>query len=275
MLTLIELECESCGKLFTRSKAQAKNARSYCSRACVHANNRITKPCDNCGKPITFAKSRLKAQATHYCSKKCGREFRMRKGEMRACPVCKKSFWVAGCNKEERRYCSWACYASVQGDGRRKGVKRSAETCKKISIARTGKPVPARRKPPVKLICEQCKNTFVVINAPSVSAVRRFCSTSCWYSHCHEHPEATGRFIDNRAQTKYAAAWRGRNWQQQKRKVLKRDNFTCVECRRPWPKVRIAVHHKRAFKLFKHNWRKANQVSNLIVLCARCHKKYH
>jgi predicted HNH restriction endonuclease len=35
----------------------------------------------------------------------------------------------------------------------------------------------------------------------------------------------------------------------------------------------LDVHHIVPFRTFKGDWRKANELSNLITLCRNCHRK--
>lgn len=78
----------------------------------------------------------------------------------------------------------------------------------------------------------------------------------------------------------------GKNWSQQRAKTLERDDYTCQKCfvtgrlktardgRKYWS---VHVHHKRKISHFYDrrtdtlDYSAANDLSNLITLCANCH----
>ena len=60
-------------------------------------------------------------------------------------------------------------------------------------------------------------------------------------------------------------AYRGEDWEQQRLKCLKRDNYTCRKCKRT---DFIGAHH-----IIPYRKSKDNSLSNLITLCPRCHTK--
>lgn len=69
----------------------------------------------------------------------------------------------------------------------------------------------------------------------------------------------------------------GPNWQQQRQKVLERDDFRCRTCGAS-AKKGLHVHHIRPFREFGYaageneNYILANQLSNLVTLCPSCHR---
>ncbi|MBX3000786.1 MAG: DEAD/DEAH box helicase [Caldilineaceae bacterium] len=72
----------------------------------------------------------------------------------------------------------------------------------------------------------------------------------------------------------------GPNWAEQRQKVRTRDGFRCTECGAPEPvNSQHDVHHLRPFRTFGYvreineNYREANQLSNLTLLCRRCHQR--
>ncbi len=71
------------------------------------------------------------------------------------------------------------------------------------------------------------------------------------------------------------APYYGPNWLQQRRNARRRDNYTCQRCGKSEKQngKQLDVHHIKAFRLFGvTRYRKANQLDNLISLCAACHK---
>jgi DEAD/DEAH box helicase domain-containing protein len=72
----------------------------------------------------------------------------------------------------------------------------------------------------------------------------------------------------------------GPNWAEQRQKVRMRDSFRCTECGVPEPaNSQHDVHHLRPFRTFGYargineNYHQANQLSNLTLLCRRCHQR--
>ena len=71
----------------------------------------------------------------------------------------------------------------------------------------------------------------------------------------------------------------GPNWDEQRRLARERDRFRCRHCDTPEPAGgAYHVHHVRPFREFDYrpgqndNYRAANDLSNLMTLCAGCHR---
>ena len=72
----------------------------------------------------------------------------------------------------------------------------------------------------------------------------------------------------------------GPNWQEQRAKVRARDGYACTQCGTPEPEGRQHdVHHLTPFRTFGYipghneNHQLANRLSNLKLLCQRCHRR--
>ena len=72
----------------------------------------------------------------------------------------------------------------------------------------------------------------------------------------------------------------GPNWQEQRQEVRTRDGFCCTQCGVPEAQGhQHDVHHVRPFRTFGYvpgineHYRLANQTSNLILVCRRCHQR--
>jgi 5-methylcytosine-specific restriction endonuclease McrA len=69
----------------------------------------------------------------------------------------------------------------------------------------------------------------------------------------------------------------GPNWLAQRRAALGRDRKTCLSCGRN--SCRLEVHHVKSFYSFGYemgkneNYLLANDLQNLVTLCAPCHRK--
>jgi DEAD/DEAH box helicase domain-containing protein len=70
----------------------------------------------------------------------------------------------------------------------------------------------------------------------------------------------------------------GPNWQQQRQKVLQRDEYRCRTCGASGS-INLHVHHIRPFREFGYipgeneNYRTANKIDNLVTLCPSCHRR--
>ncbi len=61
----------------------------------------------------------------------------------------------------------------------------------------------------------------------------------------------------------------GRTWQTQRKQALQRDGYACTTCTAI---DNLHVHHKIPFRRF-HDPVRANQLDNLVTLCASCHRR--
>ena len=64
----------------------------------------------------------------------------------------------------------------------------------------------------------------------------------------------------------------GPNWNQQRNLARERDHYSCQICGVSEQGTAHHVHHKTPFKKFT-SYQEANQLDNLITLCANCHQK--
>jgi hypothetical protein len=70
--------CEHCGTPVTQYKSSRKTRKpsSFCSRKCRSAKGLIQFACDQCGQLTTRKQSLFKRHQNHFCSQKCGNNFR-------------------------------------------------------------------------------------------------------------------------------------------------------------------------------------------------------
>jgi DEAD/DEAH box helicase domain-containing protein len=64
----------------------------------------------------------------------------------------------------------------------------------------------------------------------------------------------------------------GPNWPTQRDRARARDGYRCQNCGAPEQGQAHHVHHKIPFRGFA-SYRQANQLSNLVTLCSRCHRR--
>lgn len=136
------------------------------------------------------------------------------------------------------------------------GKKLSEETKKKISISLKGKNTWLKGK---KLTEEHKKK---------ISPLGR------------KHTEETKDKMRLSQLREKGHNWRGgktperfkNRWKQQKRKALKRDNFTCIcgKTKKENGNRELDVHHKIPFRCFK-DLEEGHKLDNLITLCRQCH----
>ena len=118
-----EFVCETCGKTFTRTERQIKNAAlhkepiRFCSRECKDKSwgkNRVEVVCDICG--TKFLKQKKNIHKHNYCSKECYDKYKKDQIVTLKCPTCGLEFtrtkgYIAKANRRGQnvRYCSKDC----------------------------------------------------------------------------------------------------------------------------------------------------------------------
>lgn len=206
----VEVQCETCGKLFYKPKSKIQGEHVYCSRGCAHKGmqKRKTMKCVICGAPVTRAQSQFKGNA-----------------------VCS-----AECNSQ---------YARKRATGGNSPVYNSLNKS-----------------------CIVCGHEFV----EPVSRVRqgkgKFCSRQCKYAYYKEHFQE----YNNPNWRGGGKGYRGPNWNEQRKRALIRDNFTCQKC---GAETNLVVHHKEPWQYHESDYRIANRMENLVVLCVPCHISLH
>ena len=161
-----------------------------------------------------------------------------------------------------------------------------------------------------ELICDNCGETFRRQNHQIKDQEHCFCSTECcreWQSgeilqltceNCgndfqrpayrfkgQEHvfcsPECKKTFMRGDKIYNYKGSYEpyyGPNWREQRVKARERDGHICQECGKPEAELdrKLDVHHIAPFREFGlKNYIQANDLSNLISLCAPCHSTLH
>jgi endogenous inhibitor of DNA gyrase (YacG/DUF329 family) len=119
--------------------------------------------------------------------------------------------------------------------------------------------------------CLYCGKEFYAY--PYEVDIRKYCSNECKLDYARENGIHAGENCnfwiggtDN---------YRGQNWNYQRSKARKRDNNTCKLCGKTKEEnnKNMTVHHIVPFRFFMNDYKKANDLDNLICLCSECHGK--
>lgn len=245
--------CPQCGIEFTNKKHPNS---TFCSHQCHYeSRKRIEhRPCAICG--TTFGINPHKTTQT--CSKKCESQYRSIVRTDDSNRVTKPCEW---CGKE---FTSWKYRNSKFCCG-------SCSAYDRLSKHPNASVYPADY---VTIYCEWCSKEYTIHKRYIENGRKsRFCSRDCLNHHTSFRMVGAGnpnyiggtRFPD-----------RGENWSEQRKKAFKRDGGTCQICGRkqkPKEKRVIHVHHIIPYKTFEGDYLRANQLSNLITLCQKCHRK--
>jgi 5-methylcytosine-specific restriction endonuclease McrA len=228
----------------------------------------IDVQCVECGATIQKTPYHARKWKHHYCNQKCFGlwQSKNRKGErnhnykstVMQCAVCGREIHrsPSRVKRAQTFYCSHKCRSIGQ-------VERL-----------TGKSNPNYNR--VSTQCGYCGASLMVIPFILKTQQRHFCSKTClgkWRSENivgENHPNWTGGDI----------VYYGPNWESQRRAARDRDQHRCQACGRSEKQLqkRLDVHHITPFRMFGYvygeneNYKVANELCNLISLCARCHQ---
>lgn len=120
------------------------------------------------------------------------------------------------------------------------------------------------QKKRVNLVCEQCGDSYE--KPESLASQSRFCSDDCrieWHKvtfRGENHPNWKGGY----------EPYYGPSWSEWRRKILKRDDYTCQECGQTNDSNH--VHHIKPVREFDDP-EEAHFDSNLVTLCISCHSE--
>ena len=176
-----------------------------------------------------------------------------RKGTDLSCAFCRRSFYRAPSNR-----------ASRNGRGRNDYCSRQC-----MSEAYKGRISP-KKETRIEVRCAFCGAALQRPQWHVRKSERAFCTRECFAQWKSQNWTA-----------EYNPSWRGGrvpyyggNWKRQQRDARRRDHHQCQRCglREANARRALDVHHIRPFRLFGiEHYREANQLTNLITLCDRCH----
>lgn len=178
------------------------------------------------------------------------------------CPVCGKVFQKRVTKKSQAVYCSQDCAYKGRGLGyTERNIKGGYDTS------------PTE----VEITCDCCGKEFIVERAKKN---RKYCSRECFYKAHKENMNGANNPSWDGGNSYNKRSYRGENWNEQRTKCYKRDNYRCCVCgvkcigrgkiNKNNGKKLIQCHHIKKFKDITDN-----KLDNLITVCASCHKKIH
>lgn len=224
--------------------------------------------CDNCGEMHYKRPAKIENRDHVFCSRECYHEFG--RPDMRGennpnpstgkvtieCDWCGDEFEVYPYRADDARFCSTEC------DGKfKEGI--------------TGEEHPRWKGGPPAHTCQNCGDTFERYD--TVGRDCEYCSKECYR-------EASEEIFADDGNPAWRGGYRtyyGPNWDEQREKALKRDDYTCQDCEQHADDMDRSpdVHHKKRLGWFKEEyddpewWEKANALDNLVTLCESCHMK--
>jgi len=109
--------------------------------------------------------------------------------------------------------------------------------------------------------CDSCGSNVIKKKSQDELSTLSFCDRDCKFDYFsgENNPNWSGG---------NSSIYYGKNWEEQRAKVIDRDNQKCQICGED--KELLHVHHIKPFKDFE-NYKKANELANLKTLCASCH----
>lgn len=215
---------------------------TYCSRSCNSESRRKYTKCVSCGEKFYNKDKRVMT-----CSEKCYKTLKNKDRIHKECTICGCDYNVPKCH-DNSKYCSEDC--------RLIGFKNLDRTKEKIPNCK----------------CNNCSKALYRVE----SRLRNlnFCSYECMGEFYGKSQMFAGENSGtwNGGKEKYY----GENWQYQRRKVRKRDNYTCQKCGITEDEYgqELSVHHIMPFVIFDSHI-DANKDENLTSVCEPCHRKIH
>ena len=179
---------------------------------------------------------------------------RKRTGPEIACHHCGKKFYVIPARADTAKYCSVSCRAGgVQqswiGEAHPRYIsnvvrEKVCENCGKLMLHRPPRPI----------------TSFLA---------QKFCSKVCADSggfrlSGEAHPNYKGLSARKRSRSGEDSRWA--------LKVIQRDNYTCMRCRRTGEERTLQAHHIFPVEFYPN---KRDEISNGVTLCSQCHWEVH
>jgi len=217
--------------------------------------------CKKCGK--VFIRNR---KWQKFCSDKCAIKFRNGGHTIKLCEYCKHKYK----GRKTQKYCSKKCHSSALVKFKICPIcNNKFSPSHKVNVYCSRKCSSENKsiKNRVNTVCNNCGKE--IIRPKSQIKNLNFCSRVCMGKYYSEnffgerHHLWGGGKIDGR----------GYNWRKIRKEVLKRDNKSCKICGvSPENTTTLDVHHIIKYRDFD-NSKDANNLTNLILVCKKCHTK--
>lgn len=274
----VTVQCSYCGSELERTQHRTERCDEFfCDDECkgqwqsenltgedspIYSS--IDVPCSNCGDTISKTPSTLQNNEHAFCDKQCHDDWQRENyptGEEHhgytcvetSCEQCDSLLELKPheVQRSKRNFCDTSCYLDWMSDAGEEhpNWKGKAER----DCANCG--VTVKRRPSIAEMTE-----------------RSFCSAECnreWKRENWVGENSPG----------WKGGWEryyGPNWNTQRRKARKNDDYTCQGCGLTqeehldqW-KERLHVHHIVPFRDHE-SYEEANRVDNLVTLCRNCH----
>jgi 5-methylcytosine-specific restriction endonuclease McrA len=282
----VEVACAQCGKRLSIIPAFAKEYKNhFCNRVCSNEYRRqgkITVKCAKCGKEKSISPS-LATRERYFCGIECmiatqRQEAILTRDDRRIktqCIQCGNQIYRKPSHvyRNTSQFCSRTCRGQYQSEH-------------------------PRGKHLIEMVCKQCGVAFKTWPT-RIKSGRRFCSVACHNIHqtqldlrvdlickvCNKEYRRTFHQLTKRNSSYCSTACshegRRRNlharnyyWRSIAEKIRQRDKHTCRLCGKYQRSPRLHVHHIiKASRFGVEGVKQANHPSNLVSLCASCHRK--
>lgn len=283
------LQCNAKIKKYPSQIKQSKNKRFFCNRKCFyewrstnligdkvyHYKKPIKTKCDYCEKTIYKKEFHFRYSKHSFCNHSCYSKWLSENhtGE-------KSNLWRGGkiivncanCGKQvkriryevENRSEKFFCNTKCMGEWQSKNYKRENHPNWKGRII---------------VQCSYCGND-IEKERWRPKTKYHFCNYQCSGKWQSENMTGDARYNWKGGRLPYY----GPNWNSQKYKTRKRDNFTCQVCHISEEEhikkynQKLHVHHIKPFREFNYvasendNYKEANSLSNLLTVCCVCHR---
>lgn len=230
--------CEQCGAQIPNGGIARWGIRRFCSVPCRNRalserqRKYAIRECPICGKRMEGPRLT--------CSASCGYKFRkLRSRKQKTCPICSVKFWPL-----KRRGGVWQTYCS--------------RACQNVKLS--------ERLAMIQVTCLQCSRIFRRTKGAVKRQKRHFCNKVCF--HKFNVGENTANWRGGHDPN------RGPEWLKIAASIRDRDEHVCRRCGKTEAEngKKLDVDHIVPWRLFPGRPDIANSPSNLVSLCARCHR---
>jgi hypothetical protein len=251
--------CSLCGEEYSQSYINYGKQNGYCSDLCRNQSRLALCQCDNCGDLFKRNKYNLDRYPFHYCSEDCSHDANSRSRE-----ECLEAFQngVAKLGTDATLIEVMSAGGMIGGQFYRhfSSLNEIARECGYDEMCGTW-----------FVECENCGEEFKRIKSHASNNKHQFCNQECYFDWAR-----SGGLRDGAQPYDHDY---GPNWSYQRRAARARDNYSCRSCGMSESEHktefgrRLEVHHIKKAREFT-DYKKRNELSNLLTLCKKCHVKW-